>query len=93
MTTTDLEEGIEAHNNGDFQTALRKLEPLANNGNPEAQFYMGNMCEFGKGVPKKRLDAWNWYAHASEQGYEQAFGCLERMRSARDIWDQSITNN
>ena len=46
----DFNRGIEAYEQGDFETALRELKPLAEQGNEGAQFYLGVMFDRGKGV-------------------------------------------
>jgi uncharacterized protein len=38
-----FEEGVAAYKRGDYDTALQLFRPLANPGNPSAQFYLGSM--------------------------------------------------
>ena len=66
--TTDLQKGLDAANNGDFETALREWTPLAEQGDAEAQFNVGLMYESGQGVLKDYKTAVKWYTLAAEQG-------------------------
>lgn len=81
MTKTNLEEGIEAHDNGDYETALRKLKPLADNGNPEAQYYMGNMYSNSDSVLHDYQESAKWYRFAAEQEHAESQFCLGLMYS------------
>ena len=47
-----LEDGLEAYKKGDFDTAVRLLRPLAEQGNPQAEEKLGRLYQRGKGVPK-----------------------------------------
>ncbi len=65
-------EGVAAYKRGDYETALRELRPLANQGNAEAQFNLGVMYDKGEGVPQDDTEAVKWYRKAAEQGYAEA---------------------
>ncbi|MGC2827740.1 MAG: hypothetical protein WA322_26510, partial [Pseudolabrys sp.] len=52
-----LEEGREAASHRDYGTALRLLNPLAAEGNAEAQAVLGKMYETGQGVAKNDAEA------------------------------------
>ena len=52
-----LEEGREAASQGDYGTALRLLNPLAAEGNADAQVVLGKMYETGQGVAKNEAEA------------------------------------
>ena len=47
-----FEDGKTAYKRGDYTTALLLWRPLAEQGNDLAQYYLGEMYEFGKGVPQ-----------------------------------------
>lgn len=66
----DLQAGIEAFDQRDFAVALREFRPLANQGNPRAQFFLGFMYDFGKGVPEDEIRAYAWYSIAAARGNE-----------------------
>ena len=68
----DFEDGIEAHQNGDYAVAHRLLLPFAERGDAFAQFYLGYMHETGDGVPQDYAAAARWYRLAAEQGVAAA---------------------
>jgi uncharacterized protein len=63
-----LDDGFEAYQRGDYATALRLFRPLAEHGNPFAQFSLGVMYRKGQGVARDLRGAANWYRVAAEQG-------------------------
>jgi TPR repeat protein len=67
-TAADLQKGVEAALTGDFETALRELRPLAEQGNPNAQGLLGVMYRNGYGVTKNHKEAAKRYRLADEQG-------------------------
>jgi TPR repeat protein len=67
-SASPLSDGIFAFRRGDFAVALRRLAPLAERGDPEAQALLGFMYEFGRGVPQNQVIAVHWYSCAAEQG-------------------------
>src|SRR5436305_327733 len=70
--SADLDIGVAAYNRGDYATALRELKPLAEKGMAPAQFNLGDMYLFGKGVPQDDKEALRWYRLAAEQGHPRA---------------------
>ena len=47
-----FEDGLAAHERGDYATTLRLLKPLAEQGNASAQVILGLMYAHGRGVPQ-----------------------------------------
>jgi hypothetical protein len=68
----DFQKGVDAAQKGDFATAMRELGPLAEQGDPRAQFNLGLMHTFGQGVPKDEKAAFKWFTLSAEQGYARA---------------------
>ena len=66
------EEGVDAYNKGDYKTALREWQPLAEQGDVDAQFYLGVMYENGRGLPQDYKEAIKWYKLSAEQGDAEA---------------------
>lgn len=64
----DLDAAIAAYGRGDYAAALQLLRPLAAQGNPGAQYNLGQMYRSGKGVPQDLGEAIKWYRRAAEQG-------------------------
>ncbi|MCH8041439.1 MAG: sel1 repeat family protein [Nitrospinae bacterium] len=68
----DSRAGEEAYRRGDFETAVKELRPLGEQGDTLAQFNLGAMYERGQGVPQDSFQAVRWYRRAAEQGLGQA---------------------
>jgi uncharacterized protein len=62
-------DGIIAFHRSDYATAFRKLRPLAERGQAEAQALLGFMYQHGSGVPQDQVIAAHWYSSAAEQGH------------------------
>jgi uncharacterized protein len=77
--TAGLDEGLAAYRSGDYQTALRELQPLAESGMPEAQLVLGIMHANGQGVAEDGSEAVKWIRGAAEQGLAQAQLSLANM--------------
>ena len=61
-------QGVSAFNRQDYVSASRIFIPLAEQGEPSAQTYLGFMFETGRGVPQNYTEAGMWYRRAAEQG-------------------------
>ena len=64
----DFQEGKDAYDKGDYETALSEWEPLAEQGSAFAQYNLGVMHKNGQGVPQDYKTAIKWYKLAAEQG-------------------------
>ena len=64
--------GVDAYKRGDYATALREWRPLAEQGDASAQFYLGTLYAFGRGVPQDYAAARQWYGRAAAQGLADA---------------------
>jgi TPR repeat protein len=67
-----FEDGLAASQRGDFATALRLWRPLAEQGDPRAQFRLGLMYANGDGVAQNYSQAAIWYLRGAEQGDTRA---------------------
>ena len=67
-TVQTFEEAEAAYKRGDYATALRGFRPLAEQGDADAQFFLGVMYDNGEGVPKDDAGTAKWYRRAAEQG-------------------------
>ena len=63
-----FQQGFEATERGDYQTAFKLWLPLAEQGNAYAQFNLGNMYANGRGVKQDDVEAVKWYRKVAEQG-------------------------
>ena len=62
------DEGMDAFAEGDYATAYEELRPLAERGEPGAQFTLGFMYDYGQGVQQNTQEAIWWYRNAAEEG-------------------------
>ena len=67
-----LEDGIAAFEKHDFNAAVRLIEPLADQGNVEAEYFMGTFYLYGYGVPMDPPQATSWYKRAFDHWQTQA---------------------
>jgi hypothetical protein len=68
----DFQTGLEAYQKGDYVGAAKEWRPLAEQGDPVAQFNLGLLYLDGHGVPQSPVEAANWFRRAAEQDYTQA---------------------
>jgi hypothetical protein len=86
-----------AYDRANYATALKIWLPLAEQGDPEAQTYVGDIYEKGLGPSPDYAIAANWYQRAAEQGYasaqvslgqlyERGLGVPKDMMAALDLY-------
>jgi TPR repeat protein/stage V sporulation protein SpoVS len=68
---SDLLPGWRAYIRQDYSRALKELQPAADQGIPEAQFYLGEVYE-EKGALQNYPEAIRWFQKAAEQGLADA---------------------
>jgi TPR repeat protein len=61
-------QGVSAFNRQQYLLAAQNFFPLAEQGDPAAQSYLGFMFETGRGVPQNYTEAAMWYRRSAEQG-------------------------
>ena len=71
-TWADYEAGLTAYQRADYAAALREWQPLAEQGHAGAQYYLGLLYDFHKGVPQDFTTARKWYEKAAAQGHAGA---------------------
>jgi len=92
----DFAKGLAAAESGDFATALQEWEPIAEQGNVDAQYRLGIMYRRGEGVTQDYRVAIKWFKLAAEQGnvsaqsnlgaiYDQGLG-VDQDSSAAFVW-------
>lgn len=64
--------GVVAIEQGDFSPAVRRILPLAERGDPEAQYELGTAYYEGQGVAQDLSEAAWWWRQAAEQGHVKA---------------------
>ena len=75
----DFQKGLEAAQKGDFATALREWQPLAEQGYAGAQYNLGLIYANGKGVTQDYKEAVKWYRKAAECLTSAPMGQLSRF--------------
>ena len=61
LASADVSEGIKAYQANDVKTALRHWKPAADQGDADAQYWLGRLYEEGRGVPQDFEEAHMWY--------------------------------
>jgi len=64
-TEADFNAGVSAYKKGDFAHAVKEFSA---DGRPASQFFLATMYYEGKGVPRDRKIAADWFRKAAEQG-------------------------
>jgi TPR repeat protein len=75
----DSQKGFDAYNGADYETALTLWQPLAEAGDADSQFGLGQMYGNGFGVPMDDALAIKWYGLAVEQDHAMAQNNLAIM--------------
>lgn len=98
-------DGIAAFRQGDYRAARDIWQPLAEAGNPVAQFNLGKLYEYGGGeVGQDYPQAARWYQKAADHDiaeaqnnlglmYAQGFGVPRDSRRAAELWQQAADAN
>ena len=84
----DFDKGLEAHEAGDYATALQEWRPLAEQGNARVQTLLGIMYFRGEGVLQDNVLAHMWLNLAAANGYENAVkarGIIVKKMTPQDI--------
>ncbi|HEX8064817.1 MAG TPA: tetratricopeptide repeat protein, partial [Allosphingosinicella sp.] len=69
---SDVKAGVDRWMRGDYSGAIAQWRPLAEAGNADAQFNLGQAYKLGRGVPADAATAQSWYQKAARQSHEQA---------------------
>ncbi len=77
---TEGQAGIKAFEEGRYDVALEELSPIAEDGDAEAQYLLGQIYEQGLGGGKDVELALKWYQIAADQGHEGALKALNRIK-------------
>jgi hypothetical protein len=78
----DFDDGLAAYEEGDYAAALREWRPLAEAGDLDAQFYLGEMHLRGKGVERDFKKAAEWLDKAAQAGHPRSQGTLGGLYAA-----------
>ena len=88
-----FEDGRAAYDRGDYATALRLWGPLADQGNPSAQYNLGGMYASSRGVsqgvPHDLVQAYKWLSLAASRA--RGNDLREAAIKARDLVASGMT--
>ncbi len=98
-----VNEGVAALQKADYATALKEFEPLAERGDSEAQYRLGRMYEFGRGVLTNMPQALTWLRKSAAQEnasaqtelgaiYASGFGGVPQDDAQAVAWFQKAAN-
>jgi len=68
----DVKAGVDAWGRGDYAAAVHEWQGPASQGDPDAQYNLGQAYKLGRGVPQDLAHAEVLYAKAAQQGHLQA---------------------
>lgn len=68
----DVKAGVDAWAQGDYAKGVREWRPLADAGDADAQFNLGQAYKLGRGVPVDIAAALEYYRKAAVQGHARA---------------------
>ena len=83
-------DGMIAHERGDYATALREFRALAEQGAAMAQYNLGLMYGKGQGLPQDYGEAARWVRKAAEQGIAKAQNYLGLMYGTGNGFTQNL---
>ncbi|HVY04838.1 MAG TPA: tetratricopeptide repeat protein [Burkholderiales bacterium] len=63
-----MDEGIAAYTAGEYAKALDEFRPLADQGNPDGQYFLGFMYHNGFGMKPDQAEAMKWFEKSAAQG-------------------------
>lgn len=69
---SDFSAGLKAYEAGDYATALKEWQPLAERGDANTQYNLGLLYARGQGMKPDYAEAAKWYRKAAEQGVAAA---------------------
>jgi len=72
LSAQSVKAGIEAWQKADFAAAVAIWRPLADRGDADAEFNLGQAYRLGRGVPINLAMAKNWFSKAAEAGHLDA---------------------
>jgi TPR repeat protein len=76
----DLEAAETLYREGDYQAAYDLWKPLADAGNPEAQFRIGGLYYRGKYLEENAAEAESWWRKSAVQDHALSYASLSALR-------------
>lgn len=79
LARAGFDEAVEAYGQADYAKAMAEFKPLAEQGDPRSQYFMGFLYHYGYGVPINHAEAGKWFRMAAEQGDSRSQYYLGKM--------------
>jgi TPR repeat protein len=79
-TTERLQQAKDNFKQKNYTEAFKETKPLAERGDPKAQYALGYMYLFGKGVTKDKAAAKKWIEKSAAQGDKKAIKAMEYFK-------------
>ncbi len=76
-----MQEGKESFQQQDYEGAMSKLLPAAKRGDPDAEYAVGYMFFYGKGVIENQAEGKEWISAAAKQGQPQAIKAMSLFKA------------
>jgi TPR repeat protein len=77
MSSMNWHEGIRSFQKQNFRDAFIRLKPIAENGQPDAEYAVGFMYFYGRGVVESRKKALYWIERAAHHNQPDAKKALK----------------
>src|SRR5262245_40611019 len=72
VSAQSVKAGIDAWQRADYDAAVSIWRPLAEKGDPDAQFNLAQAYRLGRGVPLNLAAAQSWFERAADKGHVDA---------------------
>lgn len=82
QTKHNFQQGKQLFQNKQYSLAYQQLKPLAEKGNPDAQYAVGYMYYYGKGIVQNKNIGFSWILKAAKQGQPQAKRALDIFQNS-----------
>jgi TPR repeat protein len=88
IPASSLQNGVDAYTSGNYLEAVIEFRPLAETGDPQAQFNMGVLAFKGHGLPQDLVESYAWLTASGRQGF--AFACRYRERVGAQLSPEQL---
>jgi hypothetical protein len=86
-----FDEGVAAYSVGDYTKAMQEFKPLADQGEVQAQYFVGFLYYRGYGVPADHAAAVGWFRKAAGQGDSRSAFYLGKMYDKGEGVERDLT--
>lgn len=92
VSADQLADGVVAYDHKDYSAALKLLQPLADHGNAEAQYRIGELYLHGWGVKNDYMEAMKWKRKAGLNGLRATaqHGDAEAQANLAEVYDLGL---